>query len=328
MAITSIHELNQTFLDKLPAEIIQEAAELFACALPDRKETIDKLTRQGPHLLNFILYEFEISANNLKQAAKALSIDVSGFTKEEIIDHLRYVLPEMEEALSEGRPLSSVNTAPETYNDSSSGITLDDLWAESERIAKSVLLLKARKSGKTSKKPIAVWDTKLSSKMNNGPCIRIDMREHPDQKLRAEGVLTVNVDPFGHDQDNAATFSKNQALEINKGERPLYAEEALDFPCDQILETKAEKSIREALSNDSELLSEYDSAWWVEANPRDMFTHTAVYAQLGGWNIGWPDESIDEQQNKQLILRTYQNAEPWVEVFRVGQDYEVCVRIT
>ncbi|QDT99549.1 hypothetical protein [Gimesia aquarii] len=326
MAINSVPEFNRIFLDQLPAETINEAAELFACVLPNRKKTTDKLTKQGPHLLNFILYEFDIPASNLKKAAKALSIDVSGFTKDEIIAHLRKILPEMEEAVRKGRSLSNVNTTSAESQDSSAGMSLDGLWEEAERVAKSVLLLKARKSGKTSKKPIAVWNPKLPSKMENGLWFRIDMRKHPDPKLCADGVLDVDVAPYG--PESTATLNKGQSLKINKGERPLYAEEAWDFPCQEILETKAKKSIREALANDSELLSEYDSAWWVEANPRDIFTHTAVYAQLGGWNIGWPDESIDEQQNKRLIVRTYQNAEPWIEVFRVGRKYEVSVRIT
>ena len=73
-------------------------------------------------------------------------------------------------------------------------ITADELWLESERIAQPVMLLKNRKSKSTTTKPVAVWNSSLASVWQAGPWIRVDMRFHPNDKLRADGVLVVHVD--------------------------------------------------------------------------------------------------------------------------------------
>ncbi|WP_155634076.1 hypothetical protein [Burkholderia cepacia] len=45
----------------------------------------------------------------------------------------------------------------------------------------------------------------------------------------------------------------------------------------------------------------------------------------GGWNMRWPD---DEPVDLDLVLWTFEEAEPWVEVFRDGGRYPVIQRIT
>jgi hypothetical protein len=73
---------------------------------------------------------------------------------------------------------------------------------------------------------------------------------------------------------------------------------------------------------------EYEQGYWDECFPRDMYSHTNVHAQLGGWPITWPDEGADEQLDRQLVLRTYADSEPWIEVFRKGRSFQVVERIT
>ena len=73
-----------------------------------------------------------------------------------------------------------------------------------------------------------------------------------------------------------------------------------------------------------ELLHAYDDAWRAE---HPLYT-SAVYAQLGGWPLTWPEEGAEEQLSRDLVLRTYRASEPWVEVFQNGESYDVEIRIT
>lgn len=53
-------------------------------------------------------------------------------------------------------------------------------------------------------------------------------------------------------------------------------------------------------------------------------------AQLGGWCWGWPDETWDERERRgqQLILTTFEDSEPWVEVWWTGHDFEAVAHLT
>lgn len=51
-------------------------------------------------------------------------------------------------------------------------------------------------------------------------------------------------------------------------------------------------------------------------------------AVLGGWHFPWPDGDWEELVDKELVLWTLREAEPWVEVFHDGKDFVVNVRLT
>lgn len=53
-------------------------------------------------------------------------------------------------------------------------------------------------------------------------------------------------------------------------------------------------------------------------------------AQLGGWCWGWPDEAWDERENQgqHLVLTTFENSEPWIEVWWTGHGFEATAHLT
>lgn len=53
-----------------------------------------------------------------------------------------------------------------------------------------------------------------------------------------------------------------------------------------------------------------------------------VVAVAGGWNMCWPDDDGDEPFGCDLVLWTFEESEPWVEVFADGSRYSVIQRIT
>ncbi|WP_175713583.1 hypothetical protein [Burkholderia ambifaria] len=52
-----------------------------------------------------------------------------------------------------------------------------------------------------------------------------------------------------------------------------------------------------------------------------------VVAVAGGWNMPWPDDG-DEPVDLELVLWTFEESEPWIEVFFDGSRYSVIQRIT
>ena len=49
---------------------------------------------------------------------------------------------------------------------------------------------------------------------------------------------------------------------------------------------------------------------------------------LGGWHMAWPEGDWDELIDKQLIVWTFAESEPWIEVWEDGSRFRVIQRIT
>lgn len=63
-----------------------------------------------------------------------------------------------------------------------------------------------------------------------------------------------------------------------------------------------------------------------DQNP--LYTGIA-FAVLGGWHFPWPDGDWDEHLDQQLIVWTFEDAEPWIEVWRdVHGAFHLIERIT
>lgn len=324
MSKPSITALRQRFLELLPARTIDEFARAFFFEGATTEEKIRRIVR-GPGVVVGYVPTFGVPLASLRRAAKAVGIDLQGLHgTDEIAEHISSVLCEWEHAHMEGRPLSSVNTSPAEGEDLPE--IQQAIWGESERLAQPIAYLKARKSSKTTRLPVAGWNSNLSVNELQGIWLRVDLRRHPTVSVQSEGVLSVEVNP--RNDDSRAYLDRGQTFVLRKGEKPLFAEEAWDFPCHEILQLKAKRRIRDLLANDDNALQEYETEWRATVHPMDHLTGTNVYAQLGGWPTTWPEEGAEEQLKKQLVVRTYRDAEPWIEVFRTGRRYEVRVRIT
>lgn len=54
-----------------------------------------------------------------------------------------------------------------------------------------------------------------------------------------------------------------------------------------------------------------------------------VYAMLGGWHESWPENDWCDLLDKRLVVFTYQEAEPWVEVWvDRSQNFQVIQRVS
>lgn len=62
----------------------------------------------------------------------------------------------------------------------------------------------------------------------------------------------------------------------------------------------------------SEAVREYQSIWFREC----PLYGDRVFATLGGWHLAWPDSDWADSIDRQLIVNTFMDSEPWVEVWR------------
>ena len=53
-----------------------------------------------------------------------------------------------------------------------------------------------------------------------------------------------------------------------------------------------------------------------------------AHAVLGGWPMSWPDGNRDELLESRLIVWTFEDSEPWVEVWENQGRFRVIQRIT
>lgn len=163
----------------------------------------------------------------------------------------------------------------------------------------------------------------------------VDLRHHPDEGLRANGVLHVFDSPG---ERGSAVLKRGKLPAPQPGQLALYGVAAEDLPCPEIVMQKGGDALQawgrevnwetaDPRSDAIQPLLRYEGKW-ESTHPGRNSHGGSVYAQLGGWPITWPDESAQEQLRRQLVLRTYENSEPWLEVFRRGKGYDVRLRIT
>jgi hypothetical protein len=54
-----------------------------------------------------------------------------------------------------------------------------------------------------------------------------------------------------------------------------------------------------------------------------------IYAALGGWHVSWPESDAYDDEPGRLVLWTFKDSEPWLEVWqRPSGQLEVVPRIT
>ena len=53
-----------------------------------------------------------------------------------------------------------------------------------------------------------------------------------------------------------------------------------------------------------------------------------VFAVLGGWHVPWPDGDWLELVDHPLAVMTLADSEPWVEVFDMGDSFQVIQRVS
>ncbi|EMN5133992.1 hypothetical protein RVV79_007191 [Burkholderia contaminans] len=154
------------------------------------------------------------------------------------------------------------------------------------------------------------------------------------------GALCLSVEREGTwlnvylDADGASGRVKT-ATQPLRSERPLYRTDATSLPPIEAVFRFGSAAIDAYLDAHG-----WQRDWGFNSNFKGIAAHDyerewmaqcplytgGVVAVAGGWNMPWPDD--DELIGLDLVLWTFEESEPWVEVFSDGGRYSVIQRIT
>jgi len=174
----------------------------------------------------------------------------------------------------------------------------DQLIAEGLRLARPSLVLRA---GGCGGRPAGYWGGAGAVPPPPGDWrhwLTVECGWLHDQGLPLRGCLSL-YEAAGDVLEFAALADAEKGLpEPLPGSTPLFGEEEPSIPpC-------------EALT-----VCGSDAAYDREYQRRCPLYRDDVYAVLGGWHTFWPDMDVYDEEKGRLVLWTFHEAEPWIEVW-------------
>lgn len=220
-------------------------------------------------------------------------------------------------------------------------MTIDELIKEGERLSKPCLLLDETPTGTGV---IAFWGGRgragYSGRKTDRHRITIDCQWLSQHGVRVHGSLGVYdvddqykwVKPIYIDYQRDLPLS---ALTMQDG-TPLYGHEATSFPPIMAVCLYGGAKVQEWIGSlgyertDYDLIENTDQGEgyqreWIKRCPLYSNACTAV---LGGWHAMWPEDHFYMPSEMRLVLWTFRDAEPWIEVWERMPNFRVELRIT
>ena len=288
---------------------------------------VDELGDDDGYNLGTFMYD--LKAPELKKVAKALGVEMASSEESDMRSAIGTFLEEYDTAPVRAEAAKQAARLPK--------LTAEELLAEAEALQRPVLLLRTRGGSE----PVAVWSADHTRKVRGERLwITVDLRRHPDEALRREGVLEVYADDA---EGTGRATSRAGKLRRSEGkEMYLYGTPVMDRPCLELVFRKGSKKVQTWLDEmETHGWKLREGSWGVSFPFHDVlesyrrtwqaghaFYTSNAATQLGGWPLTWPDEGAEQQLRRPLVLRTYRASEPWVEVFQKGRDYQVRLRVT
>ena len=190
---------------------------------------------------------------------------------------------------------------------------LDQFLNEAQRLSRDGTQLSENGSGE----PVGYWHSSASP----GLCVSISCKDK---------WLNIYTD----DKNGGYVESHDYPI---KSDLPLFGEEKNFLPPGDVIFRKGSKTIGDYLTshqwyriasyNDNfpdSIPGEYENIWMDNC---PLYT-SDITAVVGGWQMPWPDGDFEEFIDHELVLWTFKDAEPWIEVFYKGGKYTVKQRIT
>jgi len=222
-------------------------------------------------------------------------------------------------------------------------MTLEQLIAEGERLAIPCLLLTDQPNddgivaywggcGPEGALPGQVRDTKH--------WITVACDWHTQNGGKVQGCLSVFERKSGSGGEiphGLAVYDPTINLaEFPLSGTPLYGVEALSFPPLPAVCLYGEQDVVSWLLSIGMTRYDYHHAFFSELGrsyeqewlKRSPWLSESYYAVMGGWHVLWPEDDFYMPPEMNLMLWTFQDSEPWVEVWERLPNFRVCFRTT
>lgn len=120
------------------------------------------------------------------------------------------------------------------------------------------------------------------------------------------------------------------------GGTPLYGHEAMSIPPIEALCLYGGEPVERWLASQGLDRTDYDAAFNTDVGKaynrvyqdRCPFFWNGPAAVLGGWHTIWPDDDYYLPREMRLVLWTFWESEPWIEVFERAPNFPIRMRIT
>ena len=216
-------------------------------------------------------------------------------------------------------------------------MTGGELIAEAERLARPCVLL--RDKGPEDRLA-AVWggpDLVPAPEGSFRHWLTVDCRFLPVGLGPRKGCLGVYSDEDDC-ESSVAVLKSSATLTPRRGHTRLYAHSARSLPPVDAVFRLGSPSVHKWLRS-----RKWQPDWGYNGNFKDpgpveeyqrMYQSECplysggAHAVLGGWHFPWPDGDWEELLDRPLLVWTFEESEPWVEVWGGDDGFEVVQRIT
>lgn len=170
--------------------------------------------------------------------------------------------------------------------------------------------------------------------------LSIDQALFNQLDLQGRGPLTLSKVTTAEDDEKlhsvyVSTGKINEVAFIDS--IPLTAKPAISVPPFEAVLLYGNSKVQEWLSTQGlqrwqygEVTQEFREQYQEHFNFQyPLFMENPPYVRVGGWHVSWPDDDFYIPREMRLMLWTFQDSEPWYEVFLSPQrNYVIKSRIT
>ncbi|MEZ4222600.1 MAG: hypothetical protein R3B13_16790 [Polyangiaceae bacterium] len=206
-----------------------------------------------------------------------------------------------------------------------------ELIAEGKRLARPCIYLRDKGAGR----PVAAWG---GSSPVAAPTdaerhwITLDCSLLPEE-LELSGIASVFAGRVG-----AFVVNPSTPFSCDASSTALFAEPGLSLPPIDAVFRFGSPAVQAWLAE-----NKWEPAWGYNDNFSDRATADAyaaefqaqyplytgdAHAVVGGWHFTWPDDDWEQRLSDVLLLCTFADCEPWVEVWSHEGVFEVVERVT
>lgn len=222
-------------------------------------------------------------------------------------------------------------------------MTADELIEEGRRLARPCVYLRDVGDGPAAAhwypKDDAAWDAAETS--GGMLWLTVDLSRVPGLSLPPDAARYLSVYTNEKDGDTGRVeLASEWPAPAPPNAVPLFATDAAPLPPVDAVFTRGSDAVRDWLRQnnwppdepynanfkDYAVADAYDRAYQTEF---PLFQESDVYAILGGWHTPWPEGDWHDLLDQTLVVWTFADSEPWVEVWRDRDgSYSVIQRIT
>jgi len=217
-------------------------------------------------------------------------------------------------------------------------MTGEQLIEEGQKLARPCVYLNAVGEGEV----VALWGGPGVIAAPEGPYkhwLSLDCQFLPQNPANLTGCISIYTDEEDLEGGVVASDEFMSLPPAENGSIPLFAQKSVSLPPIDAVFQFGSAAVQDWLRshgweaewgyNDNfkgrEVVAEYETA----VQKVSPLYNDNTFAQLGGWNIPWPEDDWEELLEQTLLLWTFKDAEPWVEVWLdEDQMLRVIQRIT